>query len=189
LFHAPYWLYGSLTSIPAALRTTLSMFPDTAMIKTEVYHNESLIKKGSLGASARAILSKLGIDECFKGTTTSKSSRLLEKMWRPYLPDSITLENAIDLTRVLIKCGDSTRLTVTRQTLHRASKQTINQTWNYSLRTSASRSSRKNNPLRCKRVLPPEITLSRSGQTFRNEHGFSLWRHMPMRPGPVTVSI
>jgi len=35
-------------------------FPKTAMIKTEVYHNECLINKGELRASARAIMSKIG---------------------------------------------------------------------------------------------------------------------------------
>jgi len=58
-------------------------FPKTALIKTEVYHNECLINKGDLRASARAIVSKLGIDECNKGTTTIKSSRLLEKTVAP----------------------------------------------------------------------------------------------------------
>lgn len=83
---------GSLTSIPAALRSTHGMFPIQPMIKTEVYHNERPINKGSLGASARANLSNLGINDRSKGTTTIQHP-IARTLWRPYLPDSTTSKN------------------------------------------------------------------------------------------------
>jgi hypothetical protein len=93
LFHAPYWLSWESDIDPAALRSTLDMFPIQPMIKTEVYHKERPINKGSLGASARANLSNLGINECSKGTTTIKQPDCSRSLWRPYLPDSTTSLN------------------------------------------------------------------------------------------------
>lgn len=135
---------GSLTSIPAALRSTHGMFPIQPMIKTEVCHKERPINKGSLGASARANLSiwELTIapkvrlpfnirllERC--GAHTFRTRRQARTCHRPY-------KSSHQMRGLNPTYSDSSNSPLGIKTNHKP-------TWNYSLKTSASRSSRKNN--------------------------------------------